>query len=450
MLGAEEQLNNSEPIANKDVETVKQLFHDNELFMIELSHYQQKIEDMFTEGQDLIRSNVCDSDERDEISLQMELLSARWDQLRFKAMDRQQQLNDALMSLQQKQLDSLREWLTSAEVKICDFSNIGSNLGAVKEQIKQHKLLQKQVEQQQQVVNSVSNMVVINDDNNSDNDFTALEDQLEALAERWRTVCRFVEDTGDTLQTIYNSWKILSEEEKKFSHWLTKLDRRLTEMEDAANETKPGSKFVLDLVKRLQKMENEMELQQTNSSNLADQAQILLGKLDRGSDAALEITRNLEQLTQHWDTMLQRMEQLGEALNILSQPESRSSSSSQSSSPEKKENSSSETSTPSTPTTGSSAKKRRLDSWRIQEWQRALDTLSSWMERVEEALGIDTEEEEGSLLWESLAIEEQQVLLEDTEADVEMRKTEFEQLIAQGKQIVEDLSSSELHFYTIL
>ncbi|CAG2110939.1 unnamed protein product [Medioppia subpectinata] len=477
MLGAEEQLNNCEPIANKELETVKHLFHDNELFMIELSHYQQKIEEMFSEGQQLIRSDVCDSDERDEISLQMELLNARWDQLRFKAMERQQQLNDSLMNLQQKQLDSLREWLTSAEVKICDFSNIGANLAAVKDQLKQHKLLMKQVEQQQEVVNLVSNMVVINDDSNSDNDFGALEDQLEALAERWRHVCRFVEDTGNTLHTIYNSWKILNEEEKKFSQWLTKLDRRLTEMEDAATETSPGSKFVLDLVKRLQRMESEMECQQTNSSNLADQAQILLARLTRGSDAAQEITRNLDRLMQHWDAILQRMEQLGETLNTLSQPASRlvarqegdllqhwdailqrmeqlgetlntlsqpasrSSTSSQASSPDKKEISSSETSsTASTPTT-TSAKKRRLDSWRIQEWQRALDTLSSWLERVEEALGIDTDDEEGSLLWESLAIEEQQVLLEDTEADVELRKTEFEQLISQGKQIVDDLTS---------
>ncbi|XP_054164235.1 dystrophin-like [Oppia nitens] len=439
MLGAEEQLNNWDTIADKDVETVKQLFHANQLFMIELSHYQQKIEHMFTEGQQLIRSDVCHTDERDEISLQMELLSARWDQLRFKAMDSQQQLNDSLMELQKKQLDSLREWLTTAEVKICDFSNIGSSLSAVKEQVKQHKLLQKQLEEQQEVVNSVSNMVVISDEN-GENDFAFLEDQLEALAERWRHVCRFVEDTGSNLQTIYNSWKILSEEEKKFSKWLTKLDRRLTEMEDAANETPPGSKFVLDLVKRLQKIENEMELQQTNSSNLADQAQILLAKISRGSDAAIEITRNLEALTKHWDAILQRMEQLGEALNTLSQPQSRSSVSSQSSSPEKKERSSSESSSnPPTPT--ATAKKRRLDSWRIQEWQRQLDTLSSWLERVEEALGIDTDEDEGSLLWESLAIEEQQVLLEDTEADVELRKTEFEQLIAQGKQIVEDLTS---------
>lgn len=446
MLGVEEQLNHCEAIANKNLETVKQLFHDHELLMIELSHYQHKISDMFNEGQTLILSNVCDSDERDEISLQMDLLRQRWDQLRFKAMDRQQQLSDALMNLQQKQLDRLREWLTSAEVRICDLSNIGATLGAVKDQIKQHKILQKEVEQQQKVVNSVSNMVVINDDN-SDNDFSLLEDQLEALAERWRHVCRFVEDTGDTLETIYKSWKILSEEEKKFSSWLTKLDRRLSEMEEATSETKPGSKFVLDLVKRLQKMESEMELQQTNSSNLADQAQILLGKLDRGSEAALEITRNLERLTQHWDSMLQRMEQLGETLNTLSQPESRSSLSSQSSSPEKKE-SSSESSIASTPTTGSSAKKRRLDSWRIQEWHRTLDTLSSWMERIEEALGI-ADDEEGSLLWDSLAIEEQQVLLEDTEADVETRKTEFEQLISQGKQIVEDLSSSELKLVLI-
>jgi dystrophin len=361
MSGAEEQLNNCESLINKNVEIVKQLFHIHEEFMIELVQYQEKIGDLFTERQELIASDICDSDEKDEISLQMELISSRWEQLRLKAMDRQQELHEALVNLQQKQLDNLREWLTSIEDKISHFSEIGPDLPSVKEQLRDHKHLQRQVAEQQDIINSLSNMVVIVDDKNDENAFTALEDQLVALAERWAHVCRFVEDRGTSLQTIASSWQKLNDEETKFSHWLSKLDRRLSEMEDALSDTKPGSKFVLDLVKRLQKMENEMELQQTNSSNLAEEAKLLLSKLNRGSNASIEITRNLEKLTQNWDSMLQRMQLLGENLNTLSQTSynespNRSPSSSVSSPTDKKDISLSEAAkATSTPTTASSA-----------------------------------------------------------------------------------------------
>jgi hypothetical protein len=104
-----------------------------------------------------------------------------------------------------------------------------------------------------------------------------------------------------------------------------------------------------------------MELQQTNSSNLAEEAKLLLSKLNRGSNASIEIKRNLEKLTQNWDSILQRMQLLGENLNTLSQTSynespNRSPSSSVSSPTDKKDISLSEAAkATSTPTTASSA-----------------------------------------------------------------------------------------------
>lgn len=440
LLAAEEQLDNCEKLQGKDVESVKKLFQNHEDFMYHLSQYQLKIEEIFNEGQDLIASDICDGEQKKEIQIQMDLLNSRWEGLRIKAMERQGKLHEALTSLQQKQIDDLKRWLSSVEEKISEF-DLGSNLEIVKRQMNEHKILQEQIMKQQENVNSLSNMVVIVDDDRNENAFTALEDQLVALGERWAHVCKFVEDQGTMLRTVSSSWQKLNEGEKKFSQWLVKLDRRLNEMEEAAAETKPGSKFVLDLVKRLQKIETEMEIQQAYSSNLTEQAHLLLSKLTKDSPVYIEVTKNLEKLTQQWDSMLHRMEILGQTLATLSQPRTFDS-------PEPPQVTTSgekhDLSTPATPTTASSsAKKRRLDSWRVQEWQRSLDIISCWLERVEESLGIDSDEDDGTLLWESLAPDEQQVLLEDTELDVENHKEEFNQLIGQGKQIVEDLNSSK-------
>lgn len=62
------------------------------------------------------------------------------------------------------------------------------------------------------------------------------------------------------------------------------------------------------------------------------------------------------------------------------------------------------------------AKKRRLDSWKVKEWQRALENVTAWLEKVENSLGIDPEQpptqEQLQSLWEGMTQGELQVLTE--------------------------------------
>lgn len=74
-------------------------------------------------------------------------------------------IHEALMDLQQKQLDQLRHWLTSTEDRISLMAEACPNYETLKQQIEQHKLLQQDLEQQQQVVDTLSNMVVVVDEN---------------------------------------------------------------------------------------------------------------------------------------------------------------------------------------------------------------------------------------------------------------------------------------------
>jgi dystrophin len=69
------------------------------------------------------------------------------------------------MDLQQKQLDQLRQWLTATEDRISNMAETSPNYEAHKEQIEQHKQLQQDLEQQQRVVDALSNMVVVIDEN---------------------------------------------------------------------------------------------------------------------------------------------------------------------------------------------------------------------------------------------------------------------------------------------
>ena len=425
LLGADETLSDFEDdsLLESDVETVKQLFHAHEDFMLELTDYQSKIGDLLSEGQVLIDSNLCSSDERKEVKCQRELLNKKWEVLRCKAVEKQTNLHHTLMLLQQKQLDNLRAWLITAEDRISTFLEIGSTLELVLHQCENHKTLQEEVQEQQVIVNSLSNMVVIIDDAGntsqpSEGVSDDLEDQLLALGEKWAHVCRFVEERGAVLELVARNWKLLEEEEVRFRNWISKLDKRLTGMEESAEETEPSSQFVSELIKRLQRIEKEMEGQHVYYSKIADEGQKLLEHIDESSAAATEIENKLKRLTETWDETVQRMENLGNALT--------------------KATSMVESSEGDALANG--AKKRRLDSWKIKEWQKALEKVSEWLSQIESDLGID-DQDDANIIWDQLAPDEQQLLVEDSENLMSSKNKEVEELFAQGKQIIDDLNS---------
>lgn len=409
-----------------DVSQVRRDFHDHEEFMSELAVYQNKIDEIIAESQALISAQETRPTQRAEIRKQRDLLNIRWNKLKNRATERQSILQESLMMLQQKQLDNMKAWLIFAEDKISAFTDPGPDLKTILNQSEEHKRFQDEVAGQQEVVNSLANFVLIEDEVGNDE----LEDQLTALGEKWAHVCRFVEERGTILQSIRRGWELLVEEETSFNFWISKLDKRLTEMEDAAAETETESEFVSDLIKRLQKLEEEMEKQHVHYSEIADEGQKLLERLDRKSPAVIEVGKILERLTETWDSTVQRMENLGQALTTAASLKSaRQTNGNSSKSP-------------------GSSKKRRIDSQGVREWQRALETASTWMGRIEGDLGLD-EPEQGSVVWEELAIEEQQILLEDTETAVDAKRSEIEQLIGEGRQLLHELDLSKFRIPSV-
>ena len=97
------------------------------------------------------------------------------------------------MKLQQRQLQELANWLDIAEAKMEAAGPIGSDLETVKKQVEGHKLFQEDLENQQQHVNSLSHMVVVVDESESETATADLEEQLAQLGERRSAVCKWTE-----------------------------------------------------------------------------------------------------------------------------------------------------------------------------------------------------------------------------------------------------------------
>ncbi|XP_072021772.1 utrophin-like [Amphiura filiformis] len=229
LLEAEGHLENQEPISG-NVDEVKEQFHIHEDFMMELTAHQNSVGNALQEGNYLIIENKVSEEEENEVREQMILLNTRWENLRISAMDRQAKLHEVLMTLQQKQLDDLGEWLAKTEERIATQESLGSDLAQIREQVDEHKRLQEDLETQQMQVNSLTHMVVVVDENSPENTTEVLEEQLTNLGERWANVCQWTEQRWAMLQEVLVHWQTFSQEQVKFDDWLAEKENVLAKM----------------------------------------------------------------------------------------------------------------------------------------------------------------------------------------------------------------------------
>ncbi|XP_078699259.1 dystrophin-like isoform X33 [Branchiostoma floridae x Branchiostoma belcheri] len=306
LLAAEEKLQHQGDISDL-VDDVKDQFHEHESFMMELTSHQSRVGSVLQAGNQLIMEGKITEDEENEIREQMSLLNSRWEVLRVQSMDRQSKLHEVLMNLQQKQLDQLDAWLSGTEqrIKVMDTQGIGPDLDQVRRQVEEHKTLQEGLETQQLQVNSLTHMVVVVDENSPENATQALEAQLQNLGERWAWVCKWTEDRWMVLQEVLVRWQVFNLEQMDFDDWLTDKEGALQTMQHA-NLNDPN--VIVAQVKKLKILEHEMEAKQPTFQVLSQKAAEVVQHLDRSSSAVEGIQGKIEEFTQRWDAIVQKME----------------------------------------------------------------------------------------------------------------------------------------------
>lgn len=73
------------------------------------------------------------------------------------------------MSTQQAQLEQFRTWLTATEDRISRLSQAtGPDLQSLKKQIDDHRILAKDFQKQQALIDTLSNLVIVVDENTND------------------------------------------------------------------------------------------------------------------------------------------------------------------------------------------------------------------------------------------------------------------------------------------
>ncbi|XP_061169275.1 dystrophin-like isoform X1 [Saccostrea echinata] len=427
LLEAEEIVEKQEPIGN-DIKKVKSQFNQHEEFMLELTKHQDSIGNVVKEGNDLITEGKVVAEEENEIRVQMGLLNNRWEELRLKMIDRQSKLQKKLMSTQQKQLDELAVWLEKMEERIRNQEPIGSDLDAIKLQIANHKKIQQELEVQQKKVDSLQDMVVVVDDTNTETACEAMESQLQRLGKKWAAICTWTEQQWLVLQDLLLKWQNFSEEQDKFSDWLAEKEGVLGTMMES-DLTDPDT--VIKQVKDLKMIENDMVEQVQRFDALTECGQQIVQYVDNET-AVLKISSQLESFQERWERLVQQMETHSKKIansgvelsNVSMEMMSEFTEDGKLKNP------------PNT------AKKRKVDSMLKSQFDMESKKLLEWFERTESTLELLTKDEDGasSSSTDQFTAEEQLVLVQDTENDVEQRKSDVRSVLSTGRRVMTELN----------
>ncbi|XP_029417816.1 utrophin [Nannospalax galili] len=305
LLSAEDTFQEQDDISD-DVEEVKDQFATHETFMMELTAHQSSVGNVLQAGNQLMTQGTLSDEEEFEIQEQMTLLNARWEALRVESMERQSRLHDVLMELQKQQLQQLSGWLTLTEERIQKMETcpLGEDLPALQKLLEEHKSLQNDLEAEQVKVNSLTHMVVIVDENSGESATAVLEDQLQKLGERWTAVCRWTEERWNRLQEINILWQELLEEQCLLKAWLTEKEEALNKVQTSSFK---DQKELSVSVRRLAILKEDMEMKRQTLDQLSEIGQDV-GQLLSNPKASEKMNSDSEELTQRWDSLVQKLE----------------------------------------------------------------------------------------------------------------------------------------------
>ncbi|XP_076466610.1 dystrophin-like isoform X3 [Babylonia areolata] len=427
LLEAEDVMDKQTPLSS-DVHIVKDQFNQHEEFMLELTQHQDSIGSVLRDGNELITEGRVTEEEEHEIRVQMGLLNNRWEELRVKALERQARLQQVLMELQQHQLDELASWLVWMEEKINNQDPVGTDLETIKTQVDDHKVIQQSLEDQQKRVDSLQHMVVVVDDNNADSGAAcqAMEKQLEQLGARWAAVCRWTEDQWVVLQEVLLRWQQFNDEQTKFSVWLAEKESVLARM-GQTDLSDPDQ--VIVQVKHLKAIENDMEEQVRRFDALNECGQQIVRYVD-SQVAVSRISALLETLQERWEKLVQLMEiystQIANSGVELSKISERYEAAAAVEGEVVEKQASKPTST---------SRKRKVESAQQMEFEMQLKALKEWIGATEATLDLLVAENSQ----EPFTVEEQRVLVQDTETSIRSHQIDVQRVVTLGKGVITEL-----------
>ncbi|XP_051503373.1 dystonin-like [Myxocyprinus asiaticus] len=223
----EGKLDSMSPVGT-DLETVKQQIMELKEFKGEA--YQLQIEmERLNHQTGLLLKKVLEETDRSPILEPINELKMLWENLDKKIINRQHKLEGALLALGQFQhaLDELLAWLTHTEELLSEQRKACGDPKAIEIELAKHHVLQNDVLAHESTVEAVNKAGSDLIDSSAGEEASSLQNKLENLNQRWRTILEKTEQRRQLLDSALLQAQGFHGEIEDMQQWLKETERQL-------------------------------------------------------------------------------------------------------------------------------------------------------------------------------------------------------------------------------
>ncbi|XP_052469935.1 dystonin isoform X2 [Carassius gibelio] len=279
-----------------DLETVKQQIE--ELKEFKGGAYQLQIEmERLNHHAGLLLKKVLEEDDRTSILEPMNELKMLWDNLDKKIINRQHKLEGALLALGQFQhaLDELLAWLTHTEELLNEQRKACGDPKAIEIELAKHHVLQNDVLAHKTTVEAVNKAGSDLIDSSAGEEARGLQNKLENLNQRWRTILEKTEQRRQLLDSALLQAQGFHGEIEDMQQWLKDTERQLLASKALGGLPDTAREQLNTHLELCSTLEAKEEIYK----QLLDRGQQILTLTPEGQDSTTEL--DLHNLQEKWE-----------------------------------------------------------------------------------------------------------------------------------------------------
>ncbi|XP_059374124.1 dystonin-like isoform X2 [Carassius carassius] len=279
-----------------DLETVKQQIE--ELKEFKGSAYQLQIEmERLNHHAGLLMKKVLEEDDRTSILEPMNELKMLWDNLDKKIINRQHKLEGALLALGQFQhaLDELLAWLTHTEELLNEQRKACGDPKAIEIELAKHHVLQNDVLAHKTTMEAVNKAGSDLIDSSAGEEAQGLQNKLENLNQRWRTILEKTEQRRQLLDSALLQAQGFHGEIEDMQQWLKDTERQLLASKALGGLPDTAREQLNTHLELCSTLEAKEEIYK----QLLDRGQQILTLTPEGQDSSTEL--DLHNLQEKWE-----------------------------------------------------------------------------------------------------------------------------------------------------
>nr|XP_022907001.1 microtubule-actin cross-linking factor 1 isoform X2 [Onthophagus taurus] len=296
---AEEKFNRMGPLGS-DIDAVKRQIEQLKNFKAEVDPHMVKVEALNRQAQEL--TERTSADQAASIKEPLLAVNRRWDDLLRGIVERQRQLENALLRLGQFQhaLNELLVWIKKTDATLDELKPVAGDPQILEVELAKLKVLINDIQAHQTSVDTLNDAgrQIIESGRGTD-EASVTQEKLNTLNTQWRSLMQKAADRQRELEDALTDAQRFNAEIQDLLSWLGDVDAII-----AASKPVGGlPETATEQLERFMEVYNELEENRPKVETVLAQGQEYL---KRGSNAASNLQHNLRTLKQRWDSVTAR------------------------------------------------------------------------------------------------------------------------------------------------